>query len=332
MLKWGILGPGNIARRFATQLPASATGRLSAVASRDAGRAGAFAREFGAEAAYGSYAELLADPAVDAVYIATPHPQHAAWTVRAAEAGKHILCEKPLAVNHASALAGAEAARANGVVLLEAYMYRFHPQVDTLIGLLQDGAVGTVQHVDASFSFAAGGRQGRLFDESLGGGGILDVGGYPVSMARLVASTVLGRQSEPLSLTARGAVGPTNVDEWAAATLQFDGGITAHVRCGISVAEEPGVSIYGSHGIIRLHTPWIVEPSARPVITVSRAGKEARRVECEAAAQYAREADALAAAVGAGDVPRMTVADALANLQVLDRWRAEIGLRYTFEG
>ena len=180
-LNWGILGPGNIARRFASQLTDSATGRLVAVASRDPAKAEAFAREFGAERSYSSYEQLLADPDVDAVYISLVHTLHAEWTVKAADAGKHVLVEKPIAVNHGSAMVAAEAARRNGVVLLEAYMYRFHPQIDTLLELVSGGAIGTIQHIDASFSFDTGGSSGRLFDESLAGGGILDVGGYPVS-------------------------------------------------------------------------------------------------------------------------------------------------------
>ncbi|TXN31311.1 aldo/keto reductase [Lacisediminihabitans profunda] len=337
-LNWGILGPGNIARRFASQLADSATGRLVAVASRDAGKAEAFAREFGAERSYSSYEELLADPGVDAVYISLVHTLHAEWTVKAADAGKHVLVEKPIAVNHGSAMVAAEAARRNGVVLLEAYMYRFHPQIDTLLELVSGGAIGSVQHIDTSFSFDTGGSEGRLFDESLAGGGILDVGGYPVSLARLVASAALGRRSEPISLTAQGSIGETNVDEWATATLQFDAGISAHVRTGVRLDDEERVVVYGSHGTIQVHTPWVVDPSANPRITVRRVGEPVRVIECPSESQYAAEADAVAAAVtgavggtASSDVPRMTIDDSLANLLVLDQWRAAIGLRYSFE-
>lgn len=337
-LNWGILGPGTIARRFASQLADSATGRLVAVASRDGAKAGAFAREFGAERSYSSYDQLLADPGVDAVYISLVHTLHAEWTVKAADAGKHVLVEKPLAVNHGSAMVAAEAARRNGVVLLEAYMYRFHPQIDTLLELISGGAIGTVQHIDASFAFDAGGGTGRLFDESLAGGGILDVGGYPVSLARLIASAALGHRSEPVSLTARGSIGDSNVDEWSAATLQFEAGISAHVRTGVRLDDEQRAVVYGSHGTIQLHTPWIVDPAANPRITVRRVGEPVRFIDCPAASQYAAEADAVATAVaGAADgsasleVARMTVDDSLANLLVLDRWRDAIGLRYSFE-
>jgi len=342
-LNWGILGPGNIARRFASQLADSATGRLVAVASRDPARAESFAREFGADRTHQSYEDLLADPGVDAVYISLVHTLHAEWTVKAADAGKHVLVEKPLAVNHGSAMVSAEAARRNRVVLLEAYMYRFHPQIDTLLELITDGAIGEVQHIDASFSFDTGGNTGRLLDESLAGGGILDVGGYPVSLARLVASAALGRKGEPISLSAKGSIGETTVDEWATATLQFADGITASVRTGVRLADEERVVIYGSKGSVQLHTPWVVDPAATPRITVRRVGEQVRVIECAAASQYAQEADALADAVaaagsaadapgtGSSDVPRLTIDDSLANLLVLDRWRAAIGLQYSFE-
>jgi aryl-alcohol dehydrogenase-like predicted oxidoreductase/predicted dehydrogenase len=336
-LNWGILGPGNIARRFAGQLADSETGRLVAVASRDAARAESFAREFGAERIHATYADLLADPGVDAVYISMVHTLHAEWTVKAANAGKHVLVEKPFAVNHGSGMVSAEAARRNGVVLLEAYMYRFHPQIDTLLELIADGAIGAIQHIDASFAFDTGGTMGRLFDENLAGGGILDVGGYPVSFARLVASAALGKPSEPTILSATGSIGETDVDEWATATLQFADGLTAHVRTGVRLDDDERVVIYGSKGTIQLHTPWVVAPSATPRITVRRVGEEVRVIECAAASQYAAEADAVAAAADPGrriassDVPRMTVDDSLANLLALDRWRAAIGLQYPFE-
>ena len=157
MLGWGIIGPGRIARRFAGQLPASRTGRLVAVASRNVDRAAEFGTEFGARRWYGDYDGLLNDDEVDAVYIATPHPMHPTWVVRAAEAGKHVLCEKPLAVNAAHAMAAVEAARRHDVFLMEAYMYRFHPQTQRLVELVADGTIGTVHQIQASFAFAASG-------------------------------------------------------------------------------------------------------------------------------------------------------------------------------
>ena len=328
-LNWGILGPGKIAHRFARQLAYSTTGTLAAVAGRDGDKAAAFAKEFGVNRSYSSFEDLLADPEIDAVYISTPHTLHAKWTIKAANAGKHVLCEKPIAVNHGSAMAVAEAARRNGVVILEGYMYRFHPQIDTLVDLLSTGVVGAIQHIDASFSFVGMNKDSWLFNEALAGGGILDVGGYPVSMVLLIVSTALGKPSEPVSLISQGSV-RDNVDLWATASLQFESGITANVRAGIELKEEERVVIYGSKGSLQLQTPWVVEPDDEPVITVSVAGESVQAITCPPGAAYAAEADALANAIG-GEVERMSVNDSLATIRVLDRWRERLGVVYSFE-
>src|SRR5262249_55744447 len=143
---------------------------------------------------HGSYPELLANPAVDAVYIATPHPEHAAWAIRCAEAGKHILCEKPLTMSLAETETVVAAARAHDVFLLEAFMYLSHPLTSQWLQLLKDGAIGDLQVIQSSFSFRADWQPaGRLLNPALGGGGILDVGCYPVSLARLAAGMALGQ-------------------------------------------------------------------------------------------------------------------------------------------
>jgi aryl-alcohol dehydrogenase-like predicted oxidoreductase/predicted dehydrogenase len=330
-VNWGILGPGKIANRFADQLRLSRTGVLGAAAGRDSARVRAFADKWNVERTYSAYDDVLADPEVDAVYIATPHRLHANWAIKAMDAGKHVLCEKPMAVDQGTAMVVDEAARRNGVVFLEAYMHLFHPQIDTLLQLLRDRAIGDIQHIDASFSFVGKDRTSSIFDESRAGGGILDVGGYPVSIVRLIVSAALGRPSEPVTLTAKGTVAH-NVDEWSSATLSYEGGISASVRSGISVLDAEKVVVYGSEGFLELHTPWVVEPQENPVITVSRVGQAVREIACPAGSSYAAEADAVADAIaGTREVARLTLADSLANMRVLDRWREAIGLRYSFE-
>ena len=143
-LRWGIIGTGNIARSFAEGLRTSKTGKLLAVASRSQAKADNFARELGAQRAYASYEALLADPDVEAVYISTPHPHHAEWAIKSAEAKKHILCEKPIALNSGEAMAIIEAAIANDVFLMEAFMYRCHPQTQKLVELLREKAIGEI--------------------------------------------------------------------------------------------------------------------------------------------------------------------------------------------
>jgi predicted dehydrogenase/aryl-alcohol dehydrogenase-like predicted oxidoreductase len=332
-LNWGVIGPGGIARAFAGQLPRSATGRLVAVGSRDLGRARAFAAEFGAARAYGSYQEVLDDPGVDAVYLATPHPGHAQWAVRAAEAGKHVLCEKPLAMTWAHAMAAVEAARRHDVFLMEAFMYRCHPQIQRLAALVREGVIGRVHQIQASFAFAATpDPAGRLFAPELGGGGILDVGGYPVSAARLVAGAARGLPfADPVEVTGAGHLGETGVDEWAVATLDFGEGLTAHVNSGVRLAAGNVIRVLGGEGYLEVTDPWVPSPDTPGRIAVHRVGEEPREVATAAAAQYAAEADVVAAHLADRQAPQMSWADSLGNAAALDAWRAAIGLEYPGE-
>ena len=168
------MATGGIAKAFAQGVQHSRLGTLAAVGSRSSEQARAFAAQFDIPNAHGSYEELLADPEVEAVYISTPHPFHAEWIVKAAEAGKHVLCEKPIALNHAEAMAAAEAARKHDVLLMEAFMVRCHPFIETLKDLIRDKVIGDVRLIQATFSFhGAFHPEGRLFSNALGGGGIL---------------------------------------------------------------------------------------------------------------------------------------------------------------
>ncbi|GAB3804264.1 aldo/keto reductase [Humibacter antri] len=335
-VRWGIVGPGGIAHRFAEQLPHSATGRLVAVASRDSERARAFAAEFEQEAGgiriHESYDALFADSDVDAVYISTVHTQHVRLAIQALDAGKHVVCEKPLSVDHAGAMAVVEAARRNDRYLAEAYMYRFHPQTVRLTELIAEGAIGDVQHVEASFAFRAElSAAHRLMNPHLAGGGILDVGGYPVSAARQIAGAAIGeRFADPVSLTAKGEIGATGVDEWAAASLVFASGITAHVTCGVRLEDDNRIVVTGSKGRIVVPQPWIPSPTEPSYLELSRTdGAESIRIE--PAWQYALQADAVAEYAGEGQSPNIGWADSLGNARALDRWRAAIGLQYPFE-
>jgi predicted dehydrogenase/aryl-alcohol dehydrogenase-like predicted oxidoreductase len=332
-LAWGIIGPGGIARAFAGQLPLSTTGKLAAVASRDQQRAERFAAEFGAEKSYADYAELLADDEVRAVYVATPHPWHFEWSLRAIEAGKHVLCEKPLTLNHAWSMALVEAARRADVFLMEGYMYRCHPQTRRLAELIRDGAIGEVRHVEASFSFAADFRtDGRIYDANLGGGGILDVGGYPVSVARLIAGVASGAPfADPVSVSAVGRIGETGVDEWTTASLGFSGGITAQVSTGIRLAGENSVRVLGSEGYLVVPVPWLPSATESTSIMLHRVGADVAEIKIAPRGLYAAEADTVAAHLADRQAPEMSWADTLGNMATLDTWRAEIGLTYPQE-
>lgn len=335
-IRWGILGPGHVARRFAKQLPSSQTGKLVAIGSSDRTRAKHFAVEAGVpHAITGTYEEVLRSPDVDAVYVSTVNTSHAQLVLAAVRAGKHVLCEKPLAPNHGTTMAVVDAARTAGVVLVEAYMYRFHPQTVKLLELIRDGAIGNVQHVDASFCFDVPEKKGRLFDADLAGGGILDVGGYPVTMARAVAGAAFGQPFvEPLDVRAAGYVGSTGVDEWAVAHLAFPSNLTATLRAGIRMENPEEVTISGSEGTLFLSDPWAIHD--RQEIVLRRVGEQPQKFtfasDDPANHPYALEADALARAVATGQEPlEMSLDDTLGTSAVLDRWRDQVGVRFPFE-
>ncbi len=345
-LNWGILGAGRIAGIFARALAQSKTGRLVAIGSRSAEKAAAFAGQFPGTKAHGSYEALISDPAVQAVYIATPHPDHAAWVIRAAEAGKHVLCEKPLGLNQPEAMVAAEACRRHGVLLMEGFMYRFHPQTAKILEVVRSGTLGTVGLVQTTFSFAAAGYAPghRKWADHFGGGGILDVGCYPVSLARLIAGAVDSTSSplawpfaDPVEVTGAGYLHPAEgTDSYAAATLKFASGLVAQVACGIGLQQDNAARIYGTAGWLHVPAPWILHRDGGPSkIYLHKSGAatpEEITIECPAGV-YTLEADAFAGAVarGAREVSEMPVADTLGNMAALDAWRAAIGLVYEGE-
>ena len=245
-IRWGILGTGVIARTFAEALGQSRTGKLEAVGSRAPLAAGLGDVFPGARIM--TYEALLADPAVDAVYVAAPHPLHVHWGIRAAEAGKHVLCEKPLGVDWPDAMALVAAAKKAGVFLAEAFMYRFHPQTRKLIELLEGGAIGDIRLIKASFGFwAPFDPAAILFANELAGGSILDVGCYTVSMARLIAGVAAGKPFlDPDKVVGTAKLGATGIDEVAAAVLHFENGIVAEISSSISLVQDNTVRVFGT--------------------------------------------------------------------------------------
>ena len=338
-LNWGILGLGGIARNFSKGVAHSRTGRIVAVGSRSKEKADAFAAEFCPPARrHGSYEALLADPSVQAVYIATPHPMHAEWAVKAAGAGKHILCEKPIGINHAEAMAIVEAALRHDVFLMEAYMYRCSPQTAKLVELLRAKAIGEVRIIRASFSFHAGWNpEGRLLANALAGGGILDVGGYAVSMSRLIAGAALGKDfAEPIEVKGCGHLGATGVDEWAAATLRFPGDILAQIATGVQVQQDNQVQIFGSEGDILIPWPWIParEGGATKILLQKKGQPQPEEIVVETQEWlYGLEADTVAANLERRQAPppAMTWDDTLGNMKTLDRWRESFSFQYESE-
>jgi len=336
--RWGIMSTGCIAGTFAQGVAVSQSGQVAAVGSRSLESARKFAAAHTIPRAHGSYEALLADPEIDAVYIATPHPQHAEWVIKAAEAGKHILCEKPMGLNHAEAMVMVQAARDHGVVLMEAFMYRCHPQTAKIVELIRSGALGTVGLVQATFSFKCDyDPTSRLWANEAGGGGILDVGCYAVSMARLVAGAASQKAFlNPIAVSGAGVLHPeSGADVVSAATLKFENNVIAQVATGVGLNQENVVRIYGTSGWLLVPSPWGINCGPGPLkIILHKAGvSEPEEITIEGAPVYALEADVFAAAVRAGlpDVPQMSTADTLGNLATLDQWRAAIGLTYAAE-
>ncbi|TPL58599.1 oxidoreductase [Mesorhizobium sp. B2-4-2] len=340
-IRWGILGPGSIAKAFAGGVAGSRNGKLVAIGARDPGKPG-LAENFPGARILDGYEALLTDAEIDAIYISVPHPGHTQWAIRAAEAGKHVLCEKPLALTAFEADAMMHAARKAGTFLGEAFMYRLHPQTLKLVELIKSGVIGEIRMIKSSFGFAMPDfmPQHRLYANDLAGGGILDVGGYPVSMARLIAGAAAGKPFlEPDKVTGVAHLGQSGVDEWASALLHFPGGIVAEVSCSISLNQDNVLRIFGTRGRIEVPDFWfaggdrdvglgridvIGADGVRETISVN----EKRHV-------YSFEVDAAGDAILAGRQefawPGMAWADSLGTLRVLDRWRAAVGLEYEIE-
>jgi predicted dehydrogenase len=338
-LRWGILATGHIAGAFAEGVRHSQAGLLVAVGSRSQESADRFAGEFGGiPNRHPSYESLLADPEVDAVYIATPHPMHRQWAISAARAGKHILCEKPIGMNSIEAEEIIAAARENDVFLMEAYMYRCSAQTAEIVRLIDEGVIGEVKSIEASFSFDIGpSPEGRHLNKALGGGGILDVGGYPMSMAMLVAGVAQGQPfAEPDAIKALGHIGESGVDEYTSAVALFPGGITARLSCGVALEEPINVSIAGTKGRLFIPLPWKpAQKGGSTQLHLFRRGNDIAEV-IEVVSEdylYGAEADTVARFLDRRQAqsPAMNWEETLCLMRSLDCWRREIGLYYQGE-
>ena len=335
-IAWGIIGPGAIAHNFADGLAQSTAGKLVAIASRDAARRATFGDDYAiaADKRYATYADLLADPAIDAVYVSTPHPWHAELSIAALRASKHVLCEKPAGMNAAEVVAVTEVAAQMGRFFMEAFMYRCHPQIDRVLKLIADGEIGTPVHIETRFGFNAAFKDSsRLYNHALGGGGILDVGGYPVSLARLIAGAVLGQPFDnPISVKGNGSLAPTGVDAVAHGLLTFASGFTAEIGVAVARNMDNRATITGTKGKIVIDDPWVPGRNEGPsdawlhITTGADTRTEAIRDE---RMLFAFEAQAVSQAIASGALqaphPAPNHADSIGNNDVLDKWRAELG-------
>jgi D-xylose 1-dehydrogenase (NADP+, D-xylono-1,5-lactone-forming) len=263
-LRIGVLGAAKIARLFAEGVRASRKVVVAAVASRDVDRAMVFARDTGVAVVHSTYQALLDDPEIDAIYVPLPNNLHAAWSIRAADAGKHVLCEKPLAATATEARAVFEAARKNGVYVVEAYPYRAQPQTLKMRELLASDVIGSLQLIQASFGFPLADAANIRMNPSLAGGALMDAGSYPVSLVRTVAGT------KPIRVFAISRWAESGVDLATLATLEFPSGLLAQVSCSFATARHRHAFIAGDAGSI--NTTYFNDTSAAfpPVLEVKR--------------------------------------------------------------
>ena len=309
-LRLGLLSTARINRRI---LPAARESELVdvvAVASRDGARARAYAAQHGISRAHEEYEALLADPEVDAVYIPLPNSLHVEWTRRALEAGKHVLCEKPLTDDPDAAEALFDLAAREGLVLAEGFMYRHNPQTRRLEQLVRDGAIGWLQLVRTSFSFPVEGAENIRLDPVLDGGSLLDLGTYCVSGARLLAG-------EPESVLGRQVIGPTGVDDLFTGSLAFPEGVHAVFDCGLRMPNRATLEAVGTDGSLFVDDPWLCR---RPGIELRR-GDEVERLPVERADSYRLELDDLARAVVGEAEPLLGREDAVAQARALSALR-----------
>ncbi|SEM59936.1 Gfo/Idh/MocA family protein [Paenibacillus sp. OV219] len=310
-LRWGVIGCASIAVNSVipgTKL--SETGEVKAIASRDLAKAEETAAKLGIPQAYGSYEEILADSEIDAIYIPLPNHLHMEWSIRAMEAGKHVLCEKPIAMNAQQAQRMADAAKKNGVHLAEAFMYRQHPRYKAIAEIIASGEIGELRGLHGAFTFNnAGDSKNVRYRRDWGGGSIYDVGCYPLSAARLILGT------EPEAATVHALLSPEhdNVDMMASGIIEFPNKVALTFDCGMWAAFRNTLEILGTEGRIEVPEAFIGNPN---FIVHSKGGK--REVEQPVFNQYALQADTFARIVWGEQEADFAGDDAVANMKVID--------------
>jgi predicted dehydrogenase len=311
-LRWGVLSTARILDELRPAFSASLEAELAAVASRDAGRASRYAAEHGIPTAYGSYEELLVDDSLDCVYVPLPNALHAEWTRAALEAGKHVLCEKPMTPTAGEAAELFELAAARGLVLMEAFMYRHHPKTRLLREVVDDGRIGTPLLARMKFHFECEDPASDIrFRADLAGGALRDVGCYCVSLANYLAG------EEPVQVGASARFAGSGVDELLACTLRFESGLIVAFDCGMTSPLEVGVEVVGTAGRAEVEMPWYAHLEPASVRVVTAAGSE--ELAAPGANAYQLEIDNFCAAVRGDEEPAISRDETLRNLETLER-------------
>ncbi|AIQ76955.1 Gfo/Idh/MocA family protein [Paenibacillus odorifer] len=312
-LRWGIMGCAQIAT--GSVMPAimdSETGMITAAASRGLEKSSAVATEFGIDKAYGSYEELLADKDIDAVYIPLPNHLHREWVIRAAEAGKHILCEKPIALNSEEAAEMVKACNDAGVHLAEAYMYRHHPRIAELQEIISSGEIGELRSIRGTFTYNDATDTSNIrFKSAWGGGSLYDIGCYPLSAARLL----FGAEPEAVTVQAMFSPEHDNVDMMASGLVEFPKGLSLIFDCGMWAYNRQLLEILGTDGMIEVPMPFNARDEDAEFFV--HTGEGVRRVDATGANPYTREVDDFASAVFTGK-KLFAPEDAVLGMQLIE--------------
>ncbi len=308
-LRWGLLSTARINRVLLPPLRSSARNELTAVTSRDMARAQAYAAERNIPRVFGSYEAMLADPDVDVIYNPLPNSMHTEWTIKAAEAGKHVLCEKPLANTVAEVEMITAAAKKAGVVVMEAFMYRHHPQTLKVKELVESGAIGNLQLIRGSFTFKISDEDDVRLNASLGGGSIWDVGCYPISYARLIAG------AEPIKVFGWQITGAASgVDETFVGQLHFSNGVYAQFDSGFRTPRRAHMEIVGDEGSLTVLEPF--QPYLKEKI-ILRNGEKEEVITIAGEDLYLGEVENMADAILEGKPIRMSLADSRSNVATI---------------
>jgi len=295
ILRWGLLSTARINRALIKPLHTSKRNKLVAVASRNQATADDYAKENKIKKAYGSYEALLADPEIDVIYNPLPNHMHAEWTIKAVEAGKHVLVEKPIALTVAEVDAMQAAAQKHGRVVAEAFMYRHHPQTLQIINMVNSGALGKVKFIRGSFTFQLSRDGNYRLDPAQGGGALWDVGCYPLNFAR----TVFG--AEPLEVFGWQVTGSTGIDETFVAQLRFPGEVYAQFDCSFALPFIAAMEIFGDEG--RLSIPEPFKPGVKEHILLTHPDDVTDTITIKGQSLYSGEVEDLADAVLLGQSP-----------------------------
>ena len=319
-LRWGILGTGGIAKKFADGLQ-QVTGRcpVVAVGSRSLDSAQTFATSVPGCRAHGSYQALLDDPTVDVVYVALLNHQHAEWCIKAAQAGKHVLCEKPAAMTAAELEQVLAAVRKAGTFFMEGFLYRCHGRWAKLRDLIASGVIGEVRLLHAAFCFD-GTKARRLQERAMGGGALMDVGCYPLSWLRWIAG------SQPVATTCLATLNADGVDLTASATLRFANGVLGTLTTSCAAHRHITAMIEGSHGRIDITEPWRSTPNESAFIVTTATGVETIPTVDDGLNTYAREALTVAKHIADKQAPMMTWEDSLGQARCMDALRHQAGV------